>query len=245
MKRKTGSGLALFGQPNPRKENPMRRTSIVAAILALATLPFAAQAGPVLSVHGAPKAAASPAAHPDAGVLYDQTANDSGIAVVSQNFESSFDAYDSQAADDFMVPAGQVWRVTEIIATGAYFNGAGLARDENVTFYKGKVRGAPGKILHQANAVQGKDNGTGTFTIKLPWFQFWPGTYWVSVQANLDFLVGGEWGWENQTTSEGAPAMWQNPGNGFGTGCTTYQNEQMCIPDSPGDHMFVLKGVIR
>ena len=26
-----------------------------------------------------------------------------------------------------------------------------------------------------------------------------PGTYWVSVQANMDFPVGGEWGWTDRT----------------------------------------------
>ena len=241
MKRKTGSGLACSANQSTWR-NPMRRTSLVAAILALAALPFAAEAGPALSVHGVAQPAAALSAHPDAGVLYDQSANDSGIGIVSQNFETTFDAYDAQAADDFTVPAGQVWRVTEIIAIGVYFNGAGLARDENVTFYKGKKGGRPGKILHQANAVMGMDNGLGTFTIKMPWFQFWPGTYWVSVQANMDFLVGGEWGWENQTTSEGTAAVWENPGNGFATGCTTYTTETTCIPDGQGDHMFAIKG---
>jgi len=69
------------------------------------------------------------------------------------------------------------------------------------------------------------------------------------VQINMDFNGpgakppnSGEWGWENQTETVFAPAAWENPGGGFGTGCTTYQQENVCIPDGQGDHMFTLKG---
>ena len=66
-------------------------------------------------------------------------------------------------------------------------------------------------------------------------------TYWVSVVANLDFLAGGEWGWENRTTTNGGAAQWQNPGGGFGV-CPTWGDENVCIPDGQGDHMFTIRG---
>ena len=94
--------------------------------------------------------------------------------------------------------------------------------------------------------IAGTDNGTGSFNIMLPKTKLKGGTsgtqYWVSVQANMDFEVGGEWGWENQTTVVGTAAVWENPGNGFATGCTTYTTETTCIPDGQGDHMFAIKG---
>lgn len=60
------------------------------------------------------------------------------------------------------------------------------------------------------------------------------GTYWVSVQANLDFATGGEWGWNTNNTVQKKGAKWQNPGDGFGTGCTTYKNLLTCIPAGEG-----------
>jgi hypothetical protein len=200
-----------------------------------------ASAAPTVAGHG--KVVAPPVNA--AGTLYSQNGTDSGIGIVSQNFESSFDIYDARAADDFKVPAGATWKVTEVDVTGVYFNGAGLARDENVTFYKTK-KGLPGGVIKDYNGLAGADNGTGSFKIKGAKAKLAGGTsgksYWVSVQANMDFSVGGEWGWENQTTVVGKPAAWENPGGGFGIGCTTYTTETTCIPDGQGDHMFTIKG---
>jgi hypothetical protein len=212
-----------------------------AAVLALSVGGVASAAKPVsVSLHHA-KAHSLKGADRSAGVLYDQSNNDSGIGIVSQNFESSFDIYDAAAADDFTVPKGSKWKVTEVDAFGVYFNGSGPARDENVTFYKDD-HGAVGDEVKTFTAA-GTDN-FGSFAISLgkKGVKLKKGTYWVSVQANLDFSAGGEWGWENQTSSEGNPAQWENPGDGFGTGCTSWSAENVCIPDGQGDHMFTIRG---
>ena len=208
-----------------------------AAVLALSAASIAS-AGPALTSAGSGKKATPPAA--TAGTLYSQNGTDSGIGIVSQNFESSFDIYDARAADDFKVPSGHVWKVTEVDVTGVYFNGSGPAASENVTFYK-NAKGLPGAVLHDYTGVVGTDS-FGSFKIKVPKTKLKAGTYWVSVQANMDFSAGGEWGWENQTTVVGKPAAWENPGDGFGTGCTSYTAETTCIPDGQGDHMFTIKG---
>jgi hypothetical protein len=175
-------------------------------------------------------------------VLYDQSSNDSGIGIVSQNFESSFDIYDSAAADDFTVPKGSKWTVSEVDAFGVYFNGSGPANSEHVTVYKNK-RGLPGKMVADYAELSGTDS-FGSFVIALPGhgLKLKAGTYWLSVVANLDFSAGGEWGWENQSTVEGMAAVWENPGDGFATGCTTWTTETTCIADGQGDHMFTLRG---
>lgn len=51
-------------------------------------------------------------------VLYDQSTSVNANAT-SQNFEAVYDAYDNQAADDFVV-AGSGWNVTTVFAPGAY-----------------------------------------------------------------------------------------------------------------------------
>ncbi len=176
-------------------------------------------------------------------VLYDQNSNDSGVGIVSQNFETSFDIYDAAGADDFKVPSGHKWKITSVTVTGVYFNGSGPARNETVTIYK-DAGGLPGAQI-KAKTKTGTDN-FGSFVIKLgkkgiiaP-----AGTNWVSVVANMDFSSGGEWGWETGLTQNGNPAAWQNPGDGFGSGCTTWGNMNSCIGalgEGP-DFMFALGG---
>ena len=212
-----------------------------AAVLAMVGT---ASAAPVAG-HTNGKAARVKGVDRAAGVLYDQHGTDSGIGVVSQNFETAYDLYDDSGADDFTVPAGQSWKVTEVDASGVYFNGYGPARDETVTFYKNK-KGHPGKAVASVTAA-GTDSG-GSFAISLgkKGVKLKGGakgaTYWVSVVANLDYSAGGEWGWENQTTAVGNPAQWQNPGDGFATGCTSWAQENVCIPDGQGDKMFTIRG---
>jgi hypothetical protein len=186
-------------------------------------------------------------------ILYNQNSNDEGIAIVSQNFTSGSQgtAFDSQGADDFVVPVGHVWTVTEVDVTGVYSNGSGPASSENVFFYNTAV-GAPlpGKLIKNCDGIVGKPvNTTGSFSIVLPrgcHAKLKPGTYWLSVQINMAFSKGGEWEWEKQRTVEGNPAAWQNPGNGFNTGCTTWGVENTCwglhAPDGSGDKMFTMKG---
>jgi hypothetical protein len=50
------------------------------------------------------------AAVPGAVTLYDQNSDDSGVAILSTNFDS-YDSLDSYGADDFTVPAGHKWHV--------------------------------------------------------------------------------------------------------------------------------------
>lgn len=125
--------------------------------------------------------------------------------------------------------------------TGAYYNGAGPAASQHVTIDKNKS-GKPSKVVAEAPAVTGVDNSLGSFVMTLgSAVSLKPGTYWVSVQVNMDFALGGQWG-EARTGTHGGPAQWPNPGDGFGTGCTRWGAENDCIPNGLGDKMFTVKG---
>ncbi len=182
-------------------------------------------------------------------VLYEQDPTstgqaDSGIGIVSQNFEATFDAYDAQGADDFKVPAGG-WMVSEVDATGVYFNGSGPATSETVTFYhtdhSRPGNGRPGTVV-ASYTVTGVDSA-GSFCITIPGTHLGPGHYWVSVVANMDFQAGGEWAWENLVAPRvNRKAKWQNPGDGFGPPhCVHWKTENVCVPDGQGDHIFTLR----
>ena len=83
-------------------------------------------------------------------ILYDQYDNattNPPVDITSQDFEASFDQYDSQAADDFVVPSGQTWTITEVDVMGEYSGGP--AASFNVYFYQDSG-GLPGTLVASA-----------------------------------------------------------------------------------------------
>lgn len=221
----------------------MSRNSRLAFPLALTLLAASLSAQPVAVGKSQPRADrdAVPAVQE---VLWFQNDQDSGVGIVSQNFESSFDAYDVTAADDFVVTEGETWVVRQVQVTGTYFNGSGPARSENIAFY-GRGSRVPGKLIKAYPAVVGVPDGPGGFLITLPEpLTLEPGRYWVAVQVNMDFVVGGEWGWETRSTRKGIKSAWKNRFGGFGTDCNHYKHMDHCIGEigQGPDFMFSLLG---
>jgi hypothetical protein len=214
-----------------------------------------AGAAPIAASHGD---ATTPEAHTLATeslargvVLYSQDGTDSGISIVSQNFEATFDAYDSEAADDFTVPARS--KITEVDVVGTYFNGSGPASSMNVTFYKSK-NGKPGAVLGDFQGLAYQMDGRTTripLPSKIPMCCRQDAVYYVGAQANKECcrrggaVTSGDWGWGTQTTVVGAPAVWRNPGDGYATGCTTFTTETTCFPYGQGDHLFTIRGKLK
>ena len=192
-------------------------------------------------------AAQAPRANPNLTLLYDQNNNDTGVAIVSQNFEPTYDQYDTLGADDFRVAKGQHWALNEVDVTGTYFNGAGPAASETVSVYA-DAAGVPGALVKAVTKV-GTDNGFGSFVIPVGNIKLRPHKrYWISVRANMDLATGGEWGWNTRTIvgKRSNPAVWENPGGGFALGCATFSNMQTClgaVGEGP-DFMFTLRGTI-
>jgi hypothetical protein len=175
-------------------------------------------------------------------ILYDQLDNPGTFSPVSQEFpdEPDFTAF---TADDFFVPGGQSWVVTEVYAQGVYFNGAGPANNFNVFFYQDSG-GLPGTEVYSATAQQYVNVG-GVFEVTLSRAAtLTSGIYWVSVQAHMSVDPNGQWGWTGRTVQANSPAAWQNPAGGFGI-CPTWDLRTTCVggPLEP-DQMFRLIGTI-
>ena len=192
-------------------------------------------------------------------VLYDQLNNPGAVSTNSQNFEAANAGFNDFTADDFVVPGGQTWNITEVDAQGVYFNGPGPAASFNVFFYQNSG-GLPGTQVYSATG-QSYVNSAGVFQVTLAApAVLGPGTYWVSVQARQDFTPAGEWGWTNRTVQANSPAAWKNPGGGFPPPatcpapgcpvpcptCTSYGVRQCCTGTAAGqpDQMFRLIGTI-
>ena len=141
-----------------------------------------------------------------------------------------------------MVPAGG-WEIGQVNVGGVYFNGSGPANSVNVFFYfdNATFPGAPvpGGTF---TAIPVTTDTAGTFTIVLPSsVTLAPGTYWVSVQANMDFGVGGQWGWNDRTIQSNSGAAFQNPGGGFACpGGNSWVRKPTCVTNAAPDNIFQL-----
>lgn len=175
---------------------------------------------------------------------YNSVATEPPTGVGSQKFEPAMTAFDDQVADDFVLTPGfGAIYVAGVRVMGEYSNGGGPASSFNVYFYENAAGNVPGSLIvgfeNLAYAGPPPD-----FVICLPYgFGMAPGTYWVSVQARQDFNPNGQWFWHNRTVQSNAGAVWQNPGNGYGTGCTTWSRKNLCMPDQVWpDQVFEILG---
>lgn len=225
---------------------------IVLAVMVLALLvpalasaaPVGSDSGPTTSGPGGGTAAAYEGPYV---VLYDQTDNPGTNGFPSQDFEASFDAYDNQGADDFVIPAGDgSWTINEVYIMGSYSAGGGPMPAVNVYFYQ-NAGGLPGAQVFSALGVVPTDVG-GDVTIALAPPAVLPaGTYWVSVQAAMDFSPFGQWFWSTRAVQSNSPYAWQNPGGGFATPCSTWGAGAATCGVGGGvdpDSLFRLSGTI-
>ena len=129
----------------------------------------------------------------DVVVLYDQTSGAGTNSLASQNFEAAYDIYDCQGADDFVVPAPG-WSIDLVENLGVYWNGTGPAASVNVWFLSNSGS-LPGAVIEQRlNVVPSGGLSTGAFVIPIsPAVNLAPGTYWISIQANMDYGLGGQY----------------------------------------------------
>jgi hypothetical protein len=187
---------------------------------------------------------------PTGGLVYDQynnAATEPPLGIGSQEFEPAMTAFDDQAADDFIVnvpPPPSFLYIDGVRVMGEYSAGGGPASSFNVYFYTNGADNLPGNLI--ASFLNQSYSGTPPdFTIHWSPISIFSssGTYWVSVQAVQDFNSNGQWFWQNRTVQSNAGAGWQNPGNGYGTGCITWNRKNTCMPGQVWpDQVFQILG---
>ena len=246
-----------------KKQNPtvkaqiIRSAFILLSLLAVCAIPFAlAQrnstkrsrfAGTSQSVSSqlpivwSSQISANPAANlanpalPEA-VLYDQYNNDSGNGIVSANRPDA-PTSSAEAADNFVVPSGQTWTITEvdIRSPGGFPSPTSFA----VTFYTDNGSGLPGMQVYTARGLAVVGNPDYTILLTTP-AVLTAGTYWVSAVGTI---TGSNWYWEGRSITDNTySTAWRNPGGGFGV-CPTWSVRTSCIGDANAlNQMFRLIG---
>jgi len=191
-------------------------------------------------------------------VLYDQFGNPAGGApydITSQDFETSLDAADSEAADDFTVQAGLTWTIDAIDADGEYFSRDSeipVPNGFNVRFYANDPATnlpsapAPGsERLSQAYTSLGMSPGDVQVTLSPP-VTLGAGTWWVSMQARLDYGSSTEthqWFWHHRSAQTYQGAAWRNPGDLWQMSCPVWSRRAVCQGSAAvPDELFRLHG---
>lgn len=203
---------------------------IAAAFSTVVTVGAGATQSSVIQRHGALPAG-------DAMVLYRQAYNDLYInALVTQTTTSGSE---SLAADDFTIANPNGWTIAAFDFAVAFANYApDLAPTYNVRVFA-DVAGAPNEGLAPLCAAEHAggvyDAASGTVTVPLPQAcRLPPGTYWLAFQANLDVDASQPFApslyWQGYTAQPrpGYGAMWRNPTDDYGTGCTAWSVPADC-----------------
>jgi hypothetical protein len=166
-------------------------------------------------------------------VLYDQTTGTAGPPVQSGHRAASPDPGDSDAADDFAVPPGVLWKITSVDVVGQE---PAAEQASVLLFADGGSR--PGALLYRQAAIPFPPGSTGnlvvTGTPPLP-----PGRYWLSVYTSYS---AGPFDWRTQDPVSGMPAVWENGANGSLSGCTSFTPLALCGHTIGNDLMFRLNG---
>lgn len=211
---------------------------------AIAALVWLSAGAAVAADPTGPEAASPKGESPEVlgGALYDQTDDAAGLGIASQRFEAAFSAFTCRGADDFTVPVDAPrWNIDAVQLPGFYVNAPASTPPVAVAFLS-DAGGTPGAEACSRTAVA-TDLGGGTLLVPLdPPCDLPAGTYWLSAQAQLDFGAGNsQWFWGERTTATGAEATWENPGDGFGWGCTTFTPMTGCGAGNPS-LLFALLG---
>ncbi|TVR95707.1 MAG: choice-of-anchor D domain-containing protein [Wenzhouxiangellaceae bacterium] len=180
---------------------------------------------------GAPPGSVLPADYEITGapqLLFDQTA--------SQTISGALSIYDLdgpaiwavQSADDFIVPAGEAWELSRVIAYGFYGGLVNPATEVRVYIYENDGD-LPGDELISFIDIAPADDDDGILTFDLPQtVSLTEGRYWLSVQPVMDFFGDGRWFWSQISDEVGNEFHWRNPGNGYGSGCTDWSPASDC-----------------
>src|SRR5438128_3281971 len=169
-------------------------------------------------------------------VLYDQYDNDLNNGIVSAN-RTDNSSLSAEAADNFVVPGGQTWTITEVDIRSPV--GFPTPTSFAVNFYTDNGSGLPGTQVYTASGLAVTGNPDYVITLTTP-AVLSSGTYWVSAVGTI---TGTNWYWEGRSvTSNGFATAWRNPGGGYGLGCTDWARLQDCIGVSWPDQMFRIVG---
>lgn len=228
--------------------------SILAATVAMSISAPAAQAATehasVSATTTARALSGAPAPSGGLPLLFNQSGSPAFQGILAMtNLDAGQEAYDTELADDFNVPAGG-WAVSVVRIGSFYHNGGTPVRPStsgNVTFYADSGTGRPGDAITGCvfkNAPLFYSEEYLTSVINLPEVCALPqGRFWMGFSGNLSFAdqEGGVYVTQ-ETTSASNLIVWRNPNGGFDSGCANWAAPTSCGLAGNGGMTFQLYG---
>jgi hypothetical protein len=199
----------------------MRRLALLGAALGLLALPAGASAA---VLYDQTSGASAPSAAPDGGTF----------APSNQFSATDFD----RTADDFFVPAGANWSISQINVTGAYSDTP--PNQVNVFIYA-DASGKPGAEIFKQLGVT-PTNGPNYEVPLTGAPNLTGGHYWVTVQQVTD-QTAGFWSWGTRTILTGSPAHFISATMDL-PNCPqfSWNPRNVCWPSVNPDQVFTLLG---
>ena len=129
---------------------------------------------------------------------------------------SNTNYFGSQAADDFVVPSGTRWALTEVDPVGVA-GACGTVTEAGVTISL-DAGGVPGSVVYSAavSTAQGLTQSMCSLAVPVD-VTLDSGHYWLSVQS-----VGVMWGWQVRSVVSNDEAVWQAPTATFFPDCNSW-----------------------
>lgn len=204
-----------------------KTSQILICLGSLLLLAIPAFAQPVTSAQGT----APPAPITGPALLFDQVSNCDTFGSTSQFFPDF--AGGSEMADNFTVPAGMQWEITNLTALG-FYTAAGTTTSANIDFYA-DAGGLPGAIVCSypgETVTAGGADGMFSTDLSSPCI-LTEGDYWVKHQAVMPFNGADQWFWFNAFDNNGSGKAFQDPTDLFGSGCTSWDLADNCLAPNP------------
>lgn len=99
--------------------------------------------------------------------LWIQNPSELLTGVASQQFQTAFQNFNCNAADDFVVPANQIWKVTDVFVNGQTLN-TRVTSDYNVTFYTNSATNTPGTVISTEMVFLSSGTSSPTLALATP-----------------------------------------------------------------------------
>jgi hypothetical protein len=178
-------------------------------------------------------------------VLYSQLDDPSGYVFTDQQFEAVYAAYSAEGGDDFTVGDAAGWDLTTIHTPG--FQTAGGSPFFVNHFFYLDAAGIPGAVVDDCAFPQNSNfvHDLGNISANVEGCNVEAGINWFSQQVRQDFVPFGQHYWATRLSAAGIPAVWRNPGNGFGSGCLDWAPANAVCGMVGQDFQFELTGGVR
>jgi LEA14-like dessication related protein len=161
----------------------------------------------------------------------------------AQDFEAAYDAYDAEVAADFVLEADAT---ISSAAFGFFVDSTGynepLVINVGIFPDEGGVPGETALYSTTTEAVAADENGIYTANLVDP-ISLTAGTYWIGYNMQLSYdEVGQCYANQRDAIDNDTPAYWRNPGDGFGSGFTTWTQDVASQGGAPQEVCFAIYG---